>query len=191
MIIEKNKLNCAANNLKKGNLIIYPTDTLYGLGADATNTSAIKKINQLKKRELPLSIMIDDIKNIHKYVECDENIIIRLNEILPGPFTVLLKAKKSNLSHLVQNGSDKIGIRIPNHKFCLKLLKKYKKPIITTSVNIHGHKNFNNIEEVQKIFSDIMIYKDKIKKESKGSTIIDFTLNPPKIIRKGDGEFPA
>ena len=189
MIIEKDKLDCAANNLKNGNLIIYPTDTLYGLGADATNTSAIKKINQLKKRELPLSIMIGDIKNIHKYAECDKNIIIKLNEILPGPFTVLLKAKKSNLSHLVQNGSDKIGIRIPKHDFCLNLLRKYKKPIITTSVNIHGHENLNTIEEIQKIFPEIDVYKEKIKKESKGSTIIDFTLNTPKILRKGDGDF--
>jgi len=191
MIIKKNKLNSAIKNLEQGQLIIYPTDTLYGLGTDATNTSAIKKINQIKKRELPLSIMIDDIKNIEKYAECDSNTFNQIKKILPGSFTVLLKAKKNNLSHLVQNNSNKIGIRIPNHEFCLELLKEYKKPIITTSLNTHRSKSLNNIKEIEQKFCNINIYEGEINEKSKGSTIIDFTLNSPKIIRYGDGKFIA
>jgi len=191
MIVKKDRLDSAVKTLNEENLIIYPTDTLYGLGADATNTSAIKKINKIKNRNTPLSIMISDIKNIEKYAEYDSNTIKQIEKILPGPFTILLKAKKSNLSYLVQNDSKKIGIRIPNHKFCLQLLKKYKKPIITTSVNTHGTKSLNNIEEIEQVFLNINIYKGKVNKKSKGSTIIDFTKIKPEILREGDGKFTA
>lgn len=191
MIVKKDRLDSAVKTLNEENLIIYPTDTLYGLGADATNTSAIKKINKIKNRNTPLSIMISDIKNIEKYAEYDSNTMKQIEKILPGPFTVLLKAKKSNLSYLVQNDSEKIGIRIPNHKFCLELLKKYKKPIITTSVNTHGTKSLNNIEEIEQFFLNINIYKGKVNKKSKGSTIIDFTKIKPEILREGDGKFTA
>ena len=191
MIVKKNRLDSAIKTLNEKDLIIYPTDTLYGLGADATNTSAIKKINQIKKRKTPLSIMIDNIKNIEKYAEYDTKTFEQIKKILPGSFTILLKAKKNNLSYLVQNNSDKIGIRIPNHEFCLQLLKKYKKPIITTSVNIHGTENLNNIEEIEQTFFNINIYEGKVNKKSKGSTIIDFTSNEPKIVRDGDGKFAA
>ena len=191
MIVKKDRLDSAVKTLNEENLIIYPTDTLYGLGADATNTSAIKKINEIKNRNTPLSIMISDIKNIEKYAEYDSNTMKQIEKILPGPFTILLKAKKSNLSYLVQNDSEKIGIRIPNHKFCLQLLKKYKKPIITTSVNTHGTKSLNNIEEIEQFFLNINIYKGKVNKKSKGSTIIDFTKIKPEILREGDGKFTA
>ena len=189
MIIKENKINTAIENLKKGKTIIYPTDTLYGLGTDATNTEAVNKINKIKKRITPLSIMIDDLETIKKYAECSPNIFNEIKKILPGPFTILLRAKKSNLSYLVQSGSDKIGIRIPKHDFCLDLLKKYKKPIITTSVNIHGKKSLNNIEEIEENFSKINIYEGQINQKSKGSTIIDFTESEPKIIRYGDGVY--
>ena len=188
MIVQKNRLDSAIESLKKGYPIIYPTDTLYGLGSDATNTSAVKKINQIKNRTTPLSIMIHNVEDIKKYAEYNSNILKKIKKILPGPFTILLKSKKSNLSYLVQNNSEKIGIRIPNHEFCLKLLKKYNKPIITTSVNIHGEKSLNNIEEIEQRFCNINIYKDKINENSKGSTIIDFTSKIPKIVREGEGE---
>ena len=191
MIVKKNRLDSAINTLNEQELIIYPTDTLYGLGADATNTLAIKKINEIKSRNTPLSIMIGDIKKIEEYAEYDFNAMEQIKKILPGPFTILLKAKKSNLSYLVQNNSKKIGIRIPNHKFCLNLLKQYQKPIITTSVNKHGLESLNDAEEIEKGFSNINIYQGKVNKKSKGSTIIDFTKKEPEVLREGDGKFTA
>ena len=186
MIITKNRINNAIHSLAEGNIIIYPTDTLYGLGADATNTSAIEKINKLKKIQKPLSIMISSLKEIEKYAFTNPNIINELGKIFPGPFTALLQSKNINLSHLVQNESNKIGIRIPNNSFCLNLLKKYKKPVITTSVNIHGEKPLNRIAEIEKKFLKINIYYQDTDLYSKGSTIIDFTETPPKSIRTGD-----
>ena len=187
MIIKKNKINHAIKTLEEGNILIYPTDTLYRLGADATNTSAIKKINKLKKRRSPLSIMVASLKEIYKYAITDSNIDKELQKIFPGPFTALMQSKKTNLSYLVQNDSNKIGIRVPNNIFCLDLLNKYKQPIITTSVNIHGEKALNKVQEIEKKFSEINIYYQNNNLDSKGSTIIDFTEKPPKLIRKGDG----
>ena len=189
MIIKKNKINHAIKTLEEGNILIYPTDTLYGLGADATNTSAIEKINKLKKRRSPLSIMVASLKEIHKYAITDLDIEKELRKIFPGPFTALMQSKKTNLSYLVQNKSNKIGIRIPNNMFCLDLLNKYKKPIITTSVNIHGEKSLNKVDEIEKKFPKINIYYQNNNLDSKGSTIIDFTENPPKLIREGDGNY--
>ena len=187
MIIKKDKINSAIKNLEKGHVVIYETDTLYGLGADATNTLAIKKINQLKKRKTPLSIMLKSIDEINKYAILDLSTLNIIKQLLPGPFTILLKSKKSNLSHLVQQKSDKIGIRIPKNKFCIDLLKKYKNPIITTSVNIHGQKPLNNIDEIENIFFNIDIYEGEINPNSEGSTIIDLTGKITKIVRQGDG----
>ena len=189
MIIKKNQINDAIKTLEEGNILIYPTDTLYGLGADATCTSAIEKINKLKKRKSPLSIMIGALTEITQYAVVDLNIMKQLKKIFPGPFTALLESKRTNLSHLVQNESNKIGIRIPNNKFCLDLLKKYKKPIITTSVNVHGEKALNKTHEIEKKFSKINIYYQNNNLDSKGSTIIDFTKKPPILIRMGDGNY--
>ena len=189
MIIKEKQINSAIKTLDKGNILIYPTDTLYGLGADATNTSAIEKINKLKKRKTPLSIMVSSLNEIEKYAIINSDTKKELKKIFPGPFTALLQSKKTKLSYLVQNQSDKIGIRIPNHPFCLDLLNEYKKPIITTSVNTHGEKPLNNIDEIEKKFSKINIYYQNNNLDSKGSTIVDFTKNPPLLIRRGDGKY--
>ncbi len=95
MIIKKNKINHAIKTLEEGNILIYPTDTLYGLGADATNTSAIEKINKLKKRISPLSIMVASLKEIYKYAITDSKIDKELKKIFPGPFTALMQSKKN------------------------------------------------------------------------------------------------
>ena len=189
MIIKEKQINSAIKTLDKGNILIYPTDTLYGLGADATNTSAIEKINKLKKRKTPLSIMVASLNEIEKYAVINSDTKKELKKIFPGPFTALLQSKKTKLSYLVQNQSDKIGIRIPNHPFCLDLLNEYKKPIITTSVNTHGEKPLNNIDEIEKKFSKINIYYQNNNLDSKGSTIVDFTKKPPILIRRGDGKY--
>lgn len=189
MIVKENQINSAIKTLNEGNILIYPTDTLYGLGADATNTSAIEKINKLKKRKTPLSIMVSSLNEIEKYAVINSDIKKELKKIFPGPFTALLQSKKTKLSYLVQNQSDKIGIRVPNHPFCLDLLNEYKKPIITTSVNTHGEKALNNVNEIEKKFSKINIYYQNNNLDSKGSTIIDFTKKPPILIRMGDGKY--
>ena len=93
-------LGIACKQLLSGEIIIYPTDTLYGLGVDATNTSAIEKLNQLKKRGKPYSIIVDSINMLKKYALYEE-VQDEVESIFPGPYTAILRKKNSDLSKLV------------------------------------------------------------------------------------------
>lgn len=130
--------------IKKGKIFIYPTDTIYGLGCDATNKDSVEKIKKIKKRDKnkPLSIIAPSIDWIK------ENLIIdvRLNDYLPGPYTIILKKKiKDFLLHV--SDTDSLGIRIPDNK-TTKKIQKSNLPFITTSVNLSGEKNITKISEI-------------------------------------------
>lgn len=176
----------ASELLLNGKIIVYPTDTLYGFGVDATNTESIIKLNKLKQREQAYSIIVDSFSMLKKYAELNVDIEHKIKSMLPGPITVILNQLNSNLSPLVNPGFKTIGIRIPDNQFILNVVKKINKPIITTSVNIHGEKSLNSIDLINKKFSKIDIFKNNSLIQSKGSTIIDFSTTPFKIIRQGD-----
>ena len=182
-----NAIDKAVSILDSGGIIIYPTDTLYGFGVDATNSKAIEKLNLLKNRKEPLSIIISSLSEITKYGKLDNEAKKMCNQIFPGPFTVLIESIDSSLSPLVHKLSKYTGVRIPNHPFPIQLVKLLGKPIITTSVNKKGQPALNNISDIEDSFPNIDIFKDKINLSSKGSTIINLALNPYKIIRNGDG----
>ena len=173
----------------KNSFIVHSTDTLNSLSADATSDQHIQRVIDFKQRKGPFSIIINSIKDIHKYAEVSMDQLNIINQVLPGAFTVLLEAKKSNLSKLVAEGSSLIGIRIPHHKFTLDLIKKFKKPIITTSLNKTGETPISNLKKVAKIYPDILIFDDGKEKRSKGSTILDISSDEIKIVRHGDGEY--
>ena len=96
----------AINQLEQGNAIAYPTDTIYGYGADATNKNAIEKINLMKNRETPLSIMVDTVDEINNFGHLDDMQKRILNRYLPGPYTFLIYYKRSSLSNKITMGSD-------------------------------------------------------------------------------------
>ena len=187
-IKNKHCIKIASKLINDGKIIIYPTDTLYGFGVDATNRNAINNLNLLKKREQMYSIILNSIYDIDNFAFINENKLDYINKILPGPYTVILKSKKSSLSKLVNLNSGTIGIRIPKSNFILDVVKKINKPIVTTSVNIHGQKSIENVIEMEEVFPEINIFKEDLATNSYGSTIIDLTKNDPKILRKGDGE---
>ena len=176
----------ASNLLLNGKIIVYPTDTLYGFGVDATNTEAIIQLNKLKQREQSYSIIVDSFSMLKKYAQLNLDVEHKIKSMLPGPITVILDQLNSNLSYLVNPGLKTIGIRIPNNQFILNVVKTINKPIITTSVNIHGEEPLNSVDIINKKFSKIDIFKNNSSIQSKGSTIIDFSKIPFKIIRQGD-----
>ena len=184
---DKNSVAKAVSILKRGEIIIYPTDTLYGFGVDATNSKAIKSLNLLKNRSDPLSIILSSCNQIKNYGKLTKENKKLVNKILPGPFTILINSIKSNLSQLVYESSKYIGIRVPNHSFPIKIVEMLGCPIVTTSVNKKNQTPLNDISIIEKAFPEVNIFKDKINIDSKGSTIINLTLNPYKIIRDGDG----
>ena len=182
-------LGIACKQLLSGEIIIYPTDTLYGLGVDATNTSAIEKLNQLKKRGKPYSIIVDSINMLKKYALYEE-VQDEVESIFPGPYTAILRKKNSDLSKLVSLNFNTIGIRIPNTSFILDVVKQINRPIITTSVNLNGEVPIQSSSEIKKYGNGINKFIDNsINTKSNGSTIINFTKNPLQVIRYGDGKF--
>jgi len=186
----RDNIDIAIKYLNEEKLIIHSTDTIPGLAADATNDNAIKTLIKLKGRPGPYSIIVESVKEIEKFATINASIIREIKSILPGPFTVLLQNNyQNNLSEFVIGNSNLIGFRIPNHFFINKLVSRFKKPIITTSLNLTGEESIINLEKVSEHFKELVIFDDGKRKTSKGSTILKFSSESVKIIRKGDGEY--
>ncbi len=160
--LEKNNsaklIEQAVTVLKNGGLMIYPTETCYGIGADATNQAAIKKLldYKTKRNDKPISVAVSDKKMAAKYVHINKTADNIYDNFLPGPITVVSKSKHV-LAQGVESSMGTQGIRIPDHAFILELLKVYKKPITATSANASYKKTpytiadvLNNISEKQK-----------------------------------------
>jgi L-threonylcarbamoyladenylate synthase len=183
-----NNLELASKLILNGEIIIYPTDTLYGLGVDATNKNAINKLNQLKGRIAPLSIIVNSEEMIKKYIDLKFSFKEDLNKYLPGPFTILLNNFNNILPDELSQGTNKIGVRIPNSSFILKVVRNINRPIVTTSVNYHNMKPLNNVDMINKQFNKLSIFAQNINLNSLGSTIIDYTCSPKQVLRQGDGK---
>ncbi len=183
---EKEKIRTVIQYLKDGKVILYPTDTVYGIGANIFNDEAVKKVYQIKKRPLnkPLSVCVSNINDINKIAYLNKDLEKKLKNIFPGPFTIILK-KKDIVPEILTSGSDKIGIRIPNNKICLALSREF--PITTTSANISGKPICESFKGVLNQFREEidLIIETGIYNHGVHSTVIDMTFSPPKIIRKG------
>ena len=150
----------ASKSLLNGEIIIYPTDTLYGFGVDATNTLAIKKLNELKNRKTPYSIIVNSLNMLKKYAVLNSEIENKISSMLPGPLTIILNKLNSNLSSLVTPNLNTVGIRIPNHNFILNVVKEINRPVITTSINVHGEEALNDIDTIISKYDFINIFRD-------------------------------
>ncbi|MBU4536057.1 MAG: threonylcarbamoyl-AMP synthase [Euryarchaeota archaeon] len=187
---DKEKIARAIEVLKHGGIILYPTDTIYGLAVDINNESAIKKLYSLKKRPFnkPISICISDVDEISKFAYITPGIQKSVFKLLPGPFTIILE-KKSSISSLLTAGTEKIGIRIPDINLCRDLCLEF--PITSTSANISGLIPKESIEGIIHQLGDKidLILNAGMVKNNQPSTVIDFTVKPPKILRQGAGKY--
>ena len=174
----------ACSVLKNGGVIVYPTDTLYGFGCDAKNESAIKKINTIKGRKAPMSVLAPNIEIAAKWMNIsqdDKNIVL---EKLGGFTTIIVPVKVGITSPSITGNNHTLGLRIPVHKFCQKLSKAYPNPITTTSVNRTSQKPLTNPEKILSEFSreiDLIIEDGII--EGSGSTTYNFQDRELNIIR--------
>ena len=184
-------LKKAVKILQSGGVVVYPTDTLYGLGANAFNEDAILKIQKIKKQDKnkPISVIVRDIKMARKIACLDSKVEKILNEIWPGPITIVLR-KKDIAPYALTGGGETVAIRIPDNEFILALINKIDFPITATSANISGEKDLLKTEEIVEKFRnskpspDLFINAGNIK-NSLASTIIDLTIGIPKILRVG------
>lgn len=189
----KNVVDKAVRHLERGQAIICPTDTVYGLLADATNDEAVERVFQIKKRDKKkaIPIFVKDIKMAKKYTKMDKDMENFLQEIWPGKITVALKRKENKgLSKLLFGNKKTIGLRIPDYKLIREILNKFNKPLTGTSANISSQPSTTKIEEIFDYFEDEEVRPDLILDAGKipysyPSTVVDFSKDKPKIIRRG------
>jgi len=175
--------------LTNGGVIIYPTETLYGLGALISSSQAAERIFQIKGRNhgMSLPILVRDFEMLEDYASVPVNYAEMVRKNMPGPFMAILNLK-TEINRLITGGKDKIGIRISNNNFVTYLMEKLDVPLISTSANISGTDNIYDINALISLFEnkvDLIIDSGSIS-PSKGSTIVDFTVEPPQILREGD-----
>ena len=186
MIMLKADVSAAIKALKEGKVIVYPTDTLYGLGADIYNLSAIRKVFEIKKRptNMPLSIAVSNYDEIKNNAYLNDTAKILINSFLPGKLTLILK-KKSLVSDLITADRNKVAIRIPDNKIALEIISKFG-PLTATSANIHGKKTPYVINELTMQFrNDVSVYLNDGRLDEPPTTIVDLTTKKPYIIRQG------
>jgi len=179
----------AVKFIKKGKVLICPTDTVYGLIADATNKKAVEKLFKIKKRKpkKPIPIFVKDIKMAKKLAVIDKKQEKFIKKVWPGKVTVVLERKKGQ--NLYGLDRKTVAIRIPNYRFLNILLEKLNRPLTGTSANISGYPASTKIEKVIEQFKNKkmkpdLILSDGNLKPSRHSAIIDLTGKKQKILRK-------
>jgi len=197
-IIKNNKeaVSSAIKTLKSGGLVIYPTETMYGAGVDATNNDAVKKLTVYKNRPLgkPYSIAVKDIEMAEEYGSLNSVSKNLFREFLPGPLTVIVRGKHK-LAKGIESEDGKVGIRLPDYKFIRDLVEKFGKPITATSANASYKKRpykisdiLDNLSQKQKDLIDLVIDAGTLPTRDP-STVIDTTFDEPVTLRQGEIRF--
>lgn len=176
--------------LKKGQIILYPTDTIWGIGCDATNSKAVDKIYKIKKRpnEKKAIILVSDEEMLLEYIEYIPPTALDLIQSVRNPISVIYPEAKNLPSNVISEDKS-IGIRVVRHNFCKEIIKGLGKPIISTSANISGNPTPKFYYEINKVIFDSVDYiVDRMMEETvvvKPSTIVKFNKNNEfEIIRK-------
>lgn len=187
--IEKQELEQCVDTIKNDGIIIFPTETVYGIGANAISKKAVEKIYQIKQRPLnkAINIMVANTQEIEKYAIIQNDIEKKIiQNFMPGPITIILN-KKPIIPDIVTAGNTKIGIRIPQNEIALEILKQCELPIAAPSANISGEESGINIEGIKDDFDgkvDIFIDGGK-SKLAQSSTIVEVIDNKIVIHRQG------
>jgi L-threonylcarbamoyladenylate synthase len=172
--------------LRAGKAIIYPTETVYGLGVDALNEEAVNRLYEIKARDpqKPISIAITELDAAKNFAEITAAAKKLSQKFLPGPLTIVLKLKV-RMPWLTSNG--KIGIRVPANDFALNLLKNFGKPITATSANISGMVSASSPSQVDmRLVQQVAIFVDDSKTQyGQASTVVDASGSKLKVLREG------
>ena len=194
---EPRKINRAVEVLQKGGIIVYPTDTIYGIGCDLINKRAVERLCQIeniKPQKMHLSFICHDLSHISEYVRrLDTPAFKVLKKLLPGPFTFIFESN-TNVPKILGINKKTVGIRIPNHPIPLEIVKLLGNPLITSSIKDDDHiKEYTT--DPEEIYEDFKHIVDLVIDGGLGgnvpSTIVDFTESEPVVTRQGLGEFNA
>jgi L-threonylcarbamoyladenylate synthase len=174
----------AVLHLKKGKVIVYPTDTIYGLGADALNEKAIERIFEIKGREkkIAISVAVCSIDMAKEFAEIDESAERLFLRYMPGALTLVVRNKE--FPEILTGRTGKIGIRMPDDRIALEIIERFGKPITATSANKHGMPPARTVDEAKEQLGDsVEVYVDGGLREGLPSTVYDCVKK--KVIREG------
>lgn len=183
---DQNGINLAATTIKNGGVVVFPTDTVYGIGCDPRNAKAVEAIFRIKKRkeskQLPvLAYSKDEVSKIAVFDDISNKIA---DKFWPGQVTLVLKLKDSEIKKAM-NLNDKVAVRVPNHPCVLALLKECKL-IVGTSANFSGQPAFSDSRKVQENFSGYDVFLDSgTISNSTSSTIVEVKNGILRILRQG------
>ncbi|MBN3038268.1 MAG: threonylcarbamoyl-AMP synthase [Candidatus Omnitrophica bacterium] len=188
--LDLDKIKKAAMIITEGGIVAFPTETVYGLAADYSNSEAVKRIFTIKRRpeHKPLTIQIHDINSLNELVSDIPVFAYKLmSAFWPGPLTLIFRAKKGLPAYLNTGAQDTVGVRIPNNKIALDLIRESGKPIVAPSANISGRPPAKDVKEVLNDFDGLidMVVDGGEVELGVASTVLDLTQEPFAVLREG------
>lgn len=185
---EPRKIQRAVQALVNGEVIAYPTDTVYGLGCDISSKKAADRLYQMKgmDRSHPLAFLCPDLSEIAKYAVVDNAHYRVLKRFLPGPYCFILEATRE-VPRLLQTKRKTIGIRVPNHEVITSVVRELGRPVISTTAQRDGGPPHVDPAEIDEDFSGLGLVLDAGAGGVVPTTVIDLTVSPPEVVRVGAG----
>jgi tRNA threonylcarbamoyl adenosine modification protein (Sua5/YciO/YrdC/YwlC family) len=185
---EPRKVQRAVEALRAGEVIAYPTDTVYGLGCDITNKKAVDRLYQMKQmdRAHPLAVICPDLGEIAKYAIVDNQVYRVIRRFLPGPYCFILEATRE-LPRMLQTKRKTIGIRVPNHEVIREIVRQLGRPVISTTAQRPGHEVHVDPNEIDDDFPGLGLVLDGGAGGVVPTTVVDLTETPPLVVREGAG----
>jgi len=180
----KEAVKAAVKVIDSGGIIVYPTDTIYGFGVNAKDPIAIDKLNSLKHRKGPISVIAPDKATVSTWLNVKDKQLLHAANYLDAQNTIIYPVKKNIVHKKIMGSNSTLGIRIPNHPFCKLIANSCTVPITTTSVNRTGEPPRNNVEEILDSFQteiDLIIEDGDLADSA--SKIYIYTMNGLKKIR--------
>jgi tRNA threonylcarbamoyl adenosine modification protein (Sua5/YciO/YrdC/YwlC family) len=186
---EPRKIRRAVDALEAGEVIAYPTDTVYGLGCDLANKKAVDRIYQIKgmERSQMLAFVCRDLAEVAQYAVMHNAVFHTLKEFLPGPYCFILEATRE-VPRVVQTQRKTVGVRIPDHPVALALVRELGRPIISSTAARHGELPPPDPREVDVAFPGLALVLDAGPGGTEPTTVVDLTGRMPKVIRAGAGD---
>ena len=185
---EPRKIQRAVDALDAGEIIGYPTDTVYGLGCDLMNKRAVERLYTVKRmrRGQQLSFICPDLADIARYAIVENPVYRILRHYLPGPYCFILTATRE-VPKLVLSKRKTVGIRIPHHEVTLALVRALGRPIISTTARVDTGDPFVDPAEIDEAFPALGLVLDAGAGGLTPASVIDLTKTPPEVIREGAG----
>lgn len=190
---DERKIKILVESLRKGGVIIYPTDTVYGIGCSIEHPEAVERICQIKgvnPLKVQLSFLCSDLSHLSEYTKAISTPLYRfLKQYLPGPFTFILEASKK-VPKILRTKRETVGIRVPDHPISQAILRELGHPILSTSLPLKDEEEILiDPEVIDELFGhQVDFVVDGGWGNHIPSTIVDCTVNPPEVIREGAGE---